>query len=162
MYGCKSWAIKKGEYRRTDAFELWCWRRLLRVPWTARRSNQSIPKEICSVVRIGKMSPKWQWLREKPAKIEQRKVKGRSEDRPEWGLQVEQHSWLKPICIGQAQGEEKNIKRGAKGRSPAPPRACALSLSLPLPLPHVLGCSSLHVFGLRCPHASKMDFPAIF
>ena len=46
MYGCENWIIKKAEYRRSDAFELWCWRRLLRVPWTARRSNQSILKEI--------------------------------------------------------------------------------------------------------------------
>ena len=46
MYGCESWTIKKAECRRTDAFELWCWRGLLRVPWTARRSNQSILKEI--------------------------------------------------------------------------------------------------------------------
>ena len=46
MYGCESWTIKKAEPRRTDVFELWCWRRLLRVPWTARRSNQSILKEI--------------------------------------------------------------------------------------------------------------------
>ena len=46
MYGYESWTIKKAEYQRTDAFELWCWRRLLRVPWTARRSNQSILKEI--------------------------------------------------------------------------------------------------------------------
>ena len=46
MYGCESWTIKKAEHRRTDAFELWCWRRLLRVPWTARRSNQFILKEI--------------------------------------------------------------------------------------------------------------------
>ena len=46
MYGCESWTIKKAEHRRADAFELWCWRRLLRVPWTARRSNQSILKEI--------------------------------------------------------------------------------------------------------------------
>ena len=45
-YGCESWIIKKAECRRTDAFELWCWRRLLRVPWTERRSNQSILKEI--------------------------------------------------------------------------------------------------------------------
>ena len=45
-YGCESWTIKKAERRRTDTFELWCWRRLLRVPWTARRSNQSILKEI--------------------------------------------------------------------------------------------------------------------
>ena len=46
MYGCDSWTIKKAEHRRMDAFELWCWRKLLRVPWTARRSNQSILKEI--------------------------------------------------------------------------------------------------------------------
>ena len=46
MYGCESWTIKKAERRRMDAFELWCWRRLLRVPWTARKSNQSILKEI--------------------------------------------------------------------------------------------------------------------
>ena len=46
MYGCESWTIKKAERQRTDAFELWCWRRLLRVPWTARRSNQSNLKEI--------------------------------------------------------------------------------------------------------------------
>ena len=47
MYGCESWTVKKAERRRSDAFELWCWRRLLRVPWTAKRSNQSILKEIC-------------------------------------------------------------------------------------------------------------------
>ena len=46
MYGCKSWTIKKAEHQRIDAFQLWCWRRLLRVPWSARRSNQSIQKEI--------------------------------------------------------------------------------------------------------------------
>ena len=46
MYGCESWTVKKAKHRRTDAFELWCWRKLLRVPWTARRSNQSILKEI--------------------------------------------------------------------------------------------------------------------
>ena len=45
MYGCESWTVKKAEHRRIDAFELWCWRRLLRVPWTARQSNQSILKE---------------------------------------------------------------------------------------------------------------------
>ena len=55
MYGCESWSIKKAEHRRIDAFELWCWRRFLRVPWTARRSNQSILKEIspgCSLVGL--------------------------------------------------------------------------------------------------------------
>ena len=55
MYGCESWTVKKSECRRIDAFELWCWRRLLRVPWTARRSNQSILKKIspgCSLERM--------------------------------------------------------------------------------------------------------------
>ena len=55
MYGCESWTVKKAECRRIHAFELWCWRRLLRVPWTARRSNQSILKEIspeCSLVGL--------------------------------------------------------------------------------------------------------------
>ena len=52
MYGCESWTVKKAKHQRTDVFELWCWRRLLRVPWTARRSNQSILKEI---------NPKYSW-----------------------------------------------------------------------------------------------------
>ena len=50
VYGCESWTVKKTERQRIDAFELWCWRRLLRVPWTARRSNQSILKEILGVL----------------------------------------------------------------------------------------------------------------
>ena len=53
MYGCESWTIKKAEHRRIDAFELWCWRRLLRVPWTARSSNQSILKEISPEYSLG-------------------------------------------------------------------------------------------------------------
>ena len=52
MYGCESWTIKKAEHWRTDGFELWCWRRLLRVPWTARRSNQSILKEMSPVCSL--------------------------------------------------------------------------------------------------------------
>ena len=55
MYGCESWTVKKAECRRNDAFELWCWRRLLRVPWTAKRANQSILKEIipgCSLAGL--------------------------------------------------------------------------------------------------------------
>ena len=56
MYGCESWTVKKAELRRIDAFDLWCWRRLLRVPWTARRSNQSILKEIsCGISLEGMM-----------------------------------------------------------------------------------------------------------
>ena len=59
MYGCESWTIKKVEHRRIDAFELWCWRRLLRVPWTARRSNQSILKE--SVLGVHWKDWCWSW-----------------------------------------------------------------------------------------------------
>ena len=54
MYGCESWTIKKGEYRRIDALAVWCWRRLLRLPWTARRSNQPILKEISPGFFIGR------------------------------------------------------------------------------------------------------------
>ena len=64
MYGCESWTVKKAERRRTDTFELWCWRRLLRVPWTARRSNQSILKEIspgCSLEGL-MLKPKLQYF----------------------------------------------------------------------------------------------------
>ena len=60
MYGCESWTIKKVECRKIDAFELWCWRRLLRVPWTARRSNQSILKEVspeCSLEEVEVETP---------------------------------------------------------------------------------------------------------
>ena len=64
MYGCENWTIKKAECQRIDAFELWCWRRLLRVPWTARRSNQSILKEIspgCSLEGL-MLKPKLQYF----------------------------------------------------------------------------------------------------
>ena len=55
MYGCESWTVKKAECRRIDAFELWCWRKLLRVPWTSRRSNQSILKEISPGISLERM-----------------------------------------------------------------------------------------------------------
>ena len=58
MYGCESWTVKKAERQRIDAFEVWCWRRLLRVPWTARRSNQSILKEISPGCSLEGMMPK--------------------------------------------------------------------------------------------------------
>ena len=62
MYGCDSWTIKKAECQRIDAFELWCWRRLLRVPWTARRSNQSILKEISPEYSLERLMLKLQYL----------------------------------------------------------------------------------------------------
>ena len=55
MYGCESWTVKKAEHQRIDAFELWCWRRLLRVPWTAKRANQSILKEISPGCSLGRL-----------------------------------------------------------------------------------------------------------
>ena len=62
MYGCESWSTKKAEHQRIDAFGLWCWRRLLRVPWTARRSNQSIPKEISSEYSLEGLKLKLQYF----------------------------------------------------------------------------------------------------
>ena len=62
MYGCESWTVKKAERRRIDAFELWCWRRLLRVPWTARRSNQCILKEISPGISLEGMMLKLQYF----------------------------------------------------------------------------------------------------
>ena len=62
MYGCESWTIKKAECRRIDAFELWCWRRLLRVPWTARRSNQSILEEVNTEYSLGGLMLKLQYF----------------------------------------------------------------------------------------------------
>ena len=63
MYGCEIWTIKKAEHRRIDAFELWCWRRLLRVPWTARRSNQSILREICPEYSLEGLKIEGWWRR---------------------------------------------------------------------------------------------------
>ena len=62
VYGCESWTIKKAEHWRVDAFELWCWRRLLRVPWTARRSNQSVLKEISPDYSLEELMPKLQYF----------------------------------------------------------------------------------------------------
>ena len=62
MYGYESWTIKKAEHQRIDAFELWCWRRLLRVPWTAKRSNQSILKEISPEYSLEGLKPKLQYF----------------------------------------------------------------------------------------------------
>ena len=70
MYGCESWTVKKAEHRRIDAFELWCWRRLLRVPWTARRSNQSILKEVSPMCSLEGMMLKlkhhYSWISQDP------------------------------------------------------------------------------------------------
>ena len=75
LHGCESWTIKKAEHHRTDAFELWCWRRLFRVPWTARRSNQSILKEI--VQNIHRNDWRWSWT----DSLEKTLMLGKSEGR---------------------------------------------------------------------------------
>ena len=100
MYGCESWTIKKAECRRIDAFELWCWRRLLRVPWTARRSNQSILKEIspgCSLEEL-KLKLKLQYvgyLMQRADSFEKALMLGKIEGRRRRGYQ--RMRWLDGI-----------------------------------------------------------------
>ena len=90
IYGCESWTIKKAERRRIDAFEVWCWRRLLRVPWTARRSNQSILKNIspgCSLVGL-MLKLKLQYfghLMRRTGSLEKTLMLGKIEGRRKWG-----------------------------------------------------------------------------
>ena len=100
MYGCESWTIKKAEHRRIDAFELWCWRRLLRVPWTARRSNQSILKEIspgCSLEGL-MLKMKLQYfghLMQRADSFEKTLMRGKIEGRRRRGRQ--RMTWLDGI-----------------------------------------------------------------
>ena len=99
MYGCESWTIKKAERQRIDAFELWCWRRLLRVPWTARRSNQSILKEISPEYSLEglMLKLKLQYFShlERSASFEKTLVLGKIEGRREGGRQ--RMRWLDGI-----------------------------------------------------------------
>ena len=95
MYGCESWAIKKAECRRIDAFELWCWRLLLRVPWTARRSNQSILKEISPEYSLEGLMLKLQYfgyLMQRADSFEKTLMLGKIEGRRRRGRQ--RMSWL--------------------------------------------------------------------
>ena len=98
MYGCESWTVKKAECRRIDAFELWCWRRLLRVPWTARRSNQSILKNIspgCSLVGLI-LKRKLQYfghLMRRTGSLEKTLMLGGIEDRRRREKQDEMFGW---------------------------------------------------------------------
>ena len=98
MYGCESWTIKKGEPRRIDAFELWCWQRLLRVPWTARRSNQSILKEITSAYPLEGLMLKLQYfghLMQRADSLEKTLMLGKIEGRRSRGQQ--RMRWLDSI-----------------------------------------------------------------
>ena len=131
MYACKSWTVKKSECQRTDAFELWCWRRLLRVPWTARRSNQSILKEIspgCSLELLLKLRRR-QWHPTPvllPGKSHgQRSLVGCSP----WGLEESDtterlHFHFSLSCIGEGNGNPlqcfclENPSDGEPGRLP--------------------------------------------
>ena len=100
MYGCESWTIKKAECQRIDSFELWCWRRLLRVPWTARRSNQSILKEISPEYSLGGLMLKLKLqyfghLMRKTDSFEKTLVLGKTEGRKRRGQQKKR--WLDGI-----------------------------------------------------------------
>ena len=98
MYGCESWTIKKAEHWRTDAFELWCWGRLLRAPWTARRSNQSILKEINPEYSLERLMLKLQYfdhLMQRVDSLEKILTLGKIEDRRRRGRQ--RMRWLAPL-----------------------------------------------------------------
>ena len=100
MYGCESWTLKKAECRRTDAFELWCWRRLLRVPWTARSSNQSILKEISPGISLEGMMLKLKLqyfghLMQRVDSLEKTLMLGEIVGRRRWGQQ--RMRWLDGI-----------------------------------------------------------------
>ena len=118
MYGCESWTLKKGDRRRIDAFELWCWRRLLRVPWTARRSNQSILKEIspgCSFEGL-MLKLKLQYfghLMRKADSLEKTKILGKIEGKRKRGPQ--RMRWLDSITDSMDMKLTK-LQETAKGR----------------------------------------------
>ena len=100
MYGCESWTIKKAEHQRIDAFKLWCWRRLLRVPWTARRSNQSILKEISPKYSLERLMLKLKiqyfgHLIQRADTFEKTLMLGKTEDRRRRGRQ--RMKWLDGI-----------------------------------------------------------------
>ena len=110
MYGCESWTIKKAESRRIDAFEVWCWRRLLRVPWTARRSNQSILKEISPEYSLGglMLKPKLQYsghLMRRADSFEKTLMLGKIEGRRKRGRQ--RTRWLDGITYSMDMGLSK-------------------------------------------------------
>ena len=105
MYGCESWTVKKAEYQRIDAFELWCWRRFLRVPWTAKRSNQSILKEIspgCSLEGKAETPILWprdgkSWLTGKVSDAGRDWGEGREGDErgwDDWKASLTQRTWV--------------------------------------------------------------------
>ena len=113
MYGCESWTIKKAEYWRTDAFKLWCWRRLLRVLWTAERSNQSILKEISPENSFEGLMLKLKLqyfghLMQRPDSLEKTLMLGKTEGKRRRGQHDEMvgwHHWLSGHVFEQALGD---------------------------------------------------------
>ena len=117
IYGCESWTVKKTEHWRTDAFELWCWRRLLRVPWTARRSNQSILEEISPEYSLEGLMLKLQifghvmwradWL-EKTMMLGKIEVRGRRKQQRMrwlgWHHQLNRHEFEQALGVNEGQG----------------------------------------------------------
>ena len=112
MYGCESWTVKEAEHRRIDPFELWCWRRLLRVPWTARRSNQSILKETspgCSLEGL-MLRLKLQYfghLMRRVDSLEKTLMLGKFEGRRKWGRQ--RMRWLDGITDSKSLSELREL-----------------------------------------------------
>ena len=112
MYRCESWTIKKAEHRRIDAFELWCWSKLLRVPWTARRSNQSFLKEISPEYSLEGLTLKLQYvghLMRKADSLEKTLILGKSEGRRRSGQQ--RMSWLDDITDSIGMSSSKLQER---------------------------------------------------
>ena len=108
MYGCASWTIKKAEHRRIDAFELWCWQRLLRVPWTARRSNKSILKEVNPEYSLEELMLKLQYfghLMQRADSLEKTLMVGKIEGRRRRGWQ--RMRWLDDITDSMDMGVSK-------------------------------------------------------
>ena len=120
MYGCESWTVKKAEHQRIDAFELWCWQRLLRVLWTARRSNQSILKEIsfeCSLERLMLRPKLWYFghLMWSTNSLKKTLILGKTEGRRRRGQQrmidmVGWHHWLKDMSLSKFKEMVKDRK----------------------------------------------------
>ena len=116
MYGCESWTIKKAEHWRIDAFELWCWRRLLRGPWTARRSKQSILKEISPEYSLEGLMLKLHYFGHlmrridslektlKLGKIEGRRWRGQQDEMVRWHHQLDGHEFEQALGVGYGQG----------------------------------------------------------